>query len=417
MDVLSAILSLLPINDAIRTNVLSRKLKYVWCSHTNLTFDKVTMRTTYFKPSTSYYRWLRAHEFVTKVDTHADHIDGWVNFAIASKPKEFVLSLSDWPKIAFFGELAYGKKRIVREPPYNLTSQLFSPSNCSHLQCLELMSLSLHLCRGFLNLKSLSLVDVSITDEDVQCMLSKCNLLEFFEITFCRMVTSIRMLHPLNRFKHLVVQICPELQEIELNCSPTTLKYTGVVVPLIFASTSRLKNVSVVFLPFQSALSYIATGFPSTLPSLVTLTLLCYEPERTIVPERPFKFNYLQNLRLELITCDNGIRKTDVLDYAYLLKIAPFLEKLEFGFFGYKDQVELALYILRNSIVLEKMEITPKLEISNNLALDGFQFEELHDVDGYRVATEFVWKADHRNVINVVRVPSSWGPGETAMDA
>jgi len=51
--------------------------------------------------------------------------------------------------------------------------------------------------------------------------------------------------------------------------------------------------------------------------------------QRTIVPEGPFKFNYLQNLRLELITCDNGIRKTDVLDYAYLLKITPFLEKLE----------------------------------------------------------------------------------------
>ena len=51
--------------------------------------------------------------------------------------------------------------------------------------------------------------------------------------------------------------------------------------------------------------------------------------QRTIVPEGPFKFNYLQNLRLELITCDNGIRKTDVLDYAYLLKNAAFLEKLE----------------------------------------------------------------------------------------
>ena len=76
---------------------MSRKLKNVWCSHTNLTFDKVTMRTTYFKPSTGHYRWLRDHEFVTKVDTvlrqhsgtgvermeikfmldskHADHID------------------------------------------------------------------------------------------------------------------------------------------------------------------------------------------------------------------------------------------------------------------------------------------------------------------------------------------------------
>ncbi|RLN08346.1 hypothetical protein C2845_PM11G02500 [Panicum miliaceum] len=477
------------------------------------------MRSTYFKPSTGHYRWLRDHEFVTKVDTvlhqhsgtgvermeikftldstHANHIDRWVNFAIASKAMEFVLSLSGQPKIAFFIQLAHGKKRIVREEPYNLTSQLFSPSNGSHLQCLELMSLSLHLpsdFKGFLKLKSLSLVDVSITDEDVQCMLSKCNLLEFFEIAFCRMVTSIRMLHPLKRFKHLVVQICPKLQEIELNCSPTTLKYVGAVVPLIFASTSRLKNISVVFLTEQSALSYIVTGFPMAQreqipekrnsargdrgwdwnlplgsgtglelergrlrhgagplggdlvspvePQLRLLGDAGAGPlggraarwrvrrwggaieERTIVPEGPFKFTYLRNLR-----------KTDVLDYAYLLKIAPFLETLELpmwmdrhrpyckedgelriglphkhahlksvrisGFFGYKDQVELALYILRNSIALEKMEITPKLEISYALALDGTCYEKPYYVDGYRVATEFVCKADHRNVVNV----------------
>ena len=133
-------------------------------------------------------------------------------------------------------------------------------------------------------------------------MLSKCNLLEFFEITFCRMVTSVRMLHPLNRFKHLVVQICPELQEIERNCSPTTLKYAGVVVPLIFASTSRLKNVSVVFLPCQSALSYIATGFPSTLPSLETLTLLCYEPEvRGYVPPMVLFCAYIAKVKFTIL--------------------------------------------------------------------------------------------------------------------
>ncbi|PVH65716.1 hypothetical protein PAHAL_1G059900 [Panicum hallii] len=312
MDILSTILSLLPINDAIRTSVLSRKLKYVWCSHTNLTFNKATMRKTYFKPSTGYYQFLRDHEFVTRVNTvlrqhsgtgvermeikfrlhskHADHIDRWVNFAIASKAKEFVIDLSGLSKVAFFRKLPYEKKRIVGEEPYNLTSQFFSPSNGLHLQCLELIAVSLHLpsdFKGFLNLKSLSLVDVSITDEDVECMLSKCNLLEFFEISYCRMVTSIRMLHPMNRFKHLVVHICPKLQEIELNCSPTTLKYAGDVVPLIFASTPRLKNIDVV--TDQSALSYIVTGFPSTLPSLETLTLLCYEPERTIVPEGHFQ--------------------------------------------------------------------------------------------------------------------------------
>jgi hypothetical protein len=199
------------------------------------------------------------------------------------------------------------------------------------------------------------------------------------------------------------------------------------------------------------ALSYIVTGFPSTLPSLETLTLLCYEPERTIVPEGHFKFSYLRNLRLELVMCDDGIRTTDFLDYAYLLKIAPFLETLELhmwmemywpqpyckedgelriglphkhahlkcvrisGFFGYKDQVELALHILRNSVALEKMEITPELEISYNLASDDC-YERSHYVDGHRVATEFICKADHRNVVKVVRVPSSSWPDETAME-
>jgi len=353
-DILSTILSLLRINDAVRTSVLSRKLTHVWCSHSNLTFDKGTMRKTYFRPSSGYYGVLRDNEFIAKVDTvlhqhsgtgvehmeikfglhskHADHIDRWVNFAIASKTKEFVINLSGRAKSLFFTELAC-RKQIVREEPYNLPSQLFSRNNGSYLRRLELQTVSLQLpsdFKGFLNLKSLALVDVSITDEDVQCMLSKCNLLEFLEIAYCKIVTRIRMLQPLDHLKHLVVDICPKLQKIELNCSPTTLKYTGATVPLIFASTSRLTNISVVLLTYyQSALSYIVTGLPSTSTELKTLTLLCYEHEKTIVPKGAFRFTYLRNLRLELILCNYENRKTDALDYAYLLTIAPFLETLE----------------------------------------------------------------------------------------
>jgi hypothetical protein len=52
--------------------------------------------------------------------------------------------------------------------------------------------------------------------------------------------------------------------------------------------------------------------------------------QRTIVPEDPFKFTYLRNLRLKLVVLDSRIRsRTDLLDYAYLLKIAPFMETLE----------------------------------------------------------------------------------------
>jgi hypothetical protein len=52
--------------------------------------------------------------------------------------------------------------------------------------------------------------------------------------------------------------------------------------------------------------------------------------QRTIVPEDPFKFTYLRNLRLKLVVLDSTIRsRTDLLDYAYILKIAPFMETLE----------------------------------------------------------------------------------------
>ncbi|KAF8660682.1 hypothetical protein HU200_057508 [Digitaria exilis] len=304
--------------------------------------------------------------------------------------------------------------------PYSIPPQLFSADNGPYLQRLELTSVSLHLpadFKGFLNLKKVTLVDVSINDEDVQCMLGRCNLLEFFEIAYCRMVTSLRMPKPLNLLKHLLVDKCPLLQVIELNCSPIILE---------------LKNIIVKFITCQSALDYMVTGFPSTLPDLETFTLHCKEHKRIILPGKAFIFTHLRHLRLELVLYGNKKRKTGVLDFAYLLEVAPFMEKLELlmwlccqrrpyckedgklrsrppqhhthlksvhisGFFGHKDQVELALHILRSSIMLEKMEITPRVEIA--------------DCDESRkVASEFVCKADHRNVVKALRASFSWGP-------
>lgn len=80
------------------------------------------------------------------------------------------------------------------------------------------------------------------------------------------------------------------------------------------------------------------------------------------------------------------------------------------GFFGHKEQVELALHILRSSIVLKKMDITPKLEITRIASRDS-KYQQ-HYEDGHRVATEFVCKADHHNVVNVVGVLA-----QTAMEA
>nr|CAB3451529.1 unnamed protein product [Digitaria exilis] len=184
-----------------------------------------------------------------------------------------------------------------------------------------------------------------------------------------------------------------------------------------------------------AALDYITTGFPSTLQHLETLKLSNDEYKRTTSPVRLVDFIYLRHLRLELNIF--GGWETDALDYAYLLDCAPSLEKLELhmwmqqcghvpyreehgelrslpwhphthlksihitGFFGHKDQVELALHILRCSTMLEAMKIDCRVTImpeDNHSVI----YKTREYLDGYLVATAFVQAADQNNVVEVL---------------
>ncbi|GJN30360.1 hypothetical protein PR202_gb18657 [Eleusine coracana subsp. coracana] len=132
------------------------------------------------------------------------------------------------------------------------------------------------------------------------------------------------------------------------------------------------------------------------------------------------------------------IRTTDVLDLACLLEASPYMEQLEVhmwtsfdraryhkhhgelricpsqphsnlklvnmtGFYGQKDQIELALHILKNATVLEAMKIDPKPMVAAIYAYvnckDGLCF-----VDGYKAAKKYLRKAYYRGVLDIVRV-------------
>ncbi|RLM92384.1 uncharacterized protein C2845_PM08G17600 [Panicum miliaceum] len=343
-DILHYIISQLPIKEAARTSILSKHWKDVWCSCRNLKFSFKSL--FYNKKCRIPYSSIKEQVFIDRVNTvlnqhsgvaieklefefsslhneHAEYIDGWLKFSIASKTLDFT---------------------FVHPPmePYSFPFQLFDATTGSQLQSMKLGSVSLK--------------------------------------------------------------------------QPSNIKSPDVC----------------------SALAYIFTEFPSTLPRLEMLTIRCQEIERADMLDKPLKFTYLRHLRLELNFVSLETRTTDVLDLACLLEAAAYMEKLELhmwmdctleryrkrhgelrslpsqlhshlkvvnmtGFYGQKDQVELALHILGNASVLETMKINPKPMVAAiNVLLtseDGFCF-----VDGYRAAKKYLFRADHRGVVDVVKV-------------
>lgn len=452
-DVLCSVLSQLPMEEAVKTSILSCQWKYIWCHQTSLNFNCKTIMPRVAWSTREAVR----QEFIKRVnavlrqrngagvekmnirfdldDRHAADVDRWVNLAIASKTKVLTLELwLDSPAIVYRLRVSDPE----RMEPYNFPFQLFDECNGSHLRSLHLSTVSLKLptnFKGFLNLKKLYLSGVSITDEDLGHFVSKCSVLEFLGVLFCTMLETLTIPHSANQLKHLQIRCCPLLHKVRLNYSLKMLVYKGPVTYFVSDRTSSLTDACINLLDVRTSLKHLFAELSGSTSCPKSVATKCRDLERSIPPRSSTCFLGLRHVKLEVTILVSSESGTDVLDLGHLLKAAPSMEKLELhmwmrrkhkpycrddgdlrilpahphshlklvhitGFYGHKDQLELADHILRNCVVLEEMKVDPRVAIEK-LSTSEDEYEESRNLDGLRVASEFLHDADRHGALTV----------------
>ncbi|KAG9440867.1 hypothetical protein H6P81_021032 [Aristolochia fimbriata] len=190
-NILEIILIHMPIKDAVRTSVLSRKWRYAWASTPVLEFDVASIRV--IPQYSAVKRLTRIIDHVLLLHNgpiekfklssyfhgYSFHVDKWILFLSRQGVNNLFLGFEE-----------------AKEYPYIVPSCLFS--------CEQLKELSLSCCElrtplqfnGFCRLKALDLKDTRFTKETVESLISSCPLLEELSIRFDYRLEHIKLHAP-----------------------------------------------------------------------------------------------------------------------------------------------------------------------------------------------------------------------------
>uniref|UniRef100_A0A0E0R3P7 F-box domain-containing protein n=1 Tax=Oryza rufipogon TaxID=4529 RepID=A0A0E0R3P7_ORYRU len=410
-DIVLRVMSKLTLKEVAQLSVVSTNWRQAWTFHPNLYFGiKTALGNNAKRKGTSSdlnCRISSGNKFIKRVDAilekhcgtmvnkfavkfglsneHANHVNGWVAFAIASKARVIILDFSpDWKS---------------HENNYDFPCHIFDKHNGSYLEALRLDSVTLNppldFC-GFANLKLLALDNVRL--QHLEQLISKCHVLEWLSIQSCNQLHNLHVSEPLCRLQYLSIQGC-HLQRMELHApNLTTFEYDGSLALVTLNECSNIK-ASTIRLFDEKTLQNILTGIPSVLPHVETLYVEVHvKTQMSGFTQSPLKFTQLKCLTLEITFERGSFDRNSVFQLTNLFVAAPFLEDLYldmycslnrcpldlddivdqphyhlkmvciFGFCGNTGQVELAKCILRNALILEQMIIDPK----GRYRLDGY---------------------------------------------
>ncbi|KAF9624776.1 hypothetical protein IFM89_013857 [Coptis chinensis] len=178
LNVIEGILMCLPLRDAVRTSILSRKWRYRWTTIPQLVFDDTCV------PVTSSSLAVTKTKFVSFVDRalllHRGPIQ---KFKLSISYLQSCPDIDQWILFLSWRNVKEISLELEEKEWYKVPSCLFS---CQYLTHLELFRCEVHpppTFKGFSNLKSLSFQQSYFENGVVESILSSCPILESFTLT------------------------------------------------------------------------------------------------------------------------------------------------------------------------------------------------------------------------------------------
>ena len=418
-DLLSTILSKLPLKEAARTVILSSKWNDVWRVCPKLRFDGFTVCSDSVFGGEQYtqkfidnvnavmqkHQCMVVEELVIKFGFDKrvlDHINMWVAFAVSSRTESLALDLGP---VDIQGRI----------DQYRFPVELLDNRSISRLRHLQLSVASFELplqFSGFPNLRALDLHLVNVTRKDLQDMLSNCINLEWFSMVRCHLNDELIVARPLSNLIYLRVAHCKITKIVLHAVELKTFLFYGRLYPIDLGHTPKLKHT---FLDIYSLLTveHALTVLPKVLPSVQDLTLHAhFTLKMPLLMENPCKFYQLKYLHLNLSIGHK--EAANILSFASFLRAAPSVEKLEMhfsvlaiphrvsepikslprcphsylknlhitGFSGTTGQLEFLVHVVENAPALKILTIKGADSIGRDLNHEGkrkfsFKFREL----------------------------------------
>ncbi|PSS21777.1 F-box/LRR-repeat protein [Actinidia chinensis var. chinensis] len=417
-DILSSIVSLLALREAARTSILSKIWRCLWRSSLNLNFDIKNMtgddvclprnRDTALQQQEQcrfvgwVYKVLKQHAskkiescrvvYPLSEENHRD-IDQWLELVAAKEVQELDIHLYT-PKV-------FHHKYKLYEFPYWIFSQAGRGSSLKYLS-LNLGALVPPRSFGsFSSLVSLAIKYTVLSEENVENILSNSLCLEQFSVSHCYCPTRLKFGngHTYLNLRHLNIIACYDLEEVEI-CGAIYLasfECTGAILRRLSFKNSA-QPVRLCFCPVRDAVAGIPYAFFDRLatdfPQPETMFLGFSRLKDDMIPKQLPTFTKLKELVLWIAgTFPRSLVKV----ISSLLKASPLLLKLQlhlpiistetsnitqkkkvpleksfqherleevemFSFHGAQHEVELAIYLLSNMVVLRKMKIIRKTQ-------------------------------------------------------